>query len=166
MTWQLALICGLVVGAALGAGAAWWFLRRKPASGLPAAAPRPGAEALRLLSLLQQEGRLVDFLLEDLQNVPDAQLGAGVREVHRKCRQMLLDHLRIEPILPHNEGDQVSVPAGFDPSAIRLTGNVTGHPPFTGTLQHRGWRVVEVRLSPAPTGQDPFVLMPAEVELP
>jgi hypothetical protein len=64
------------------------------------------------------------------------------------------------------EGDDVTVPAGFDPSAIRLTGNVTGQPPFNGKLQHRGWRVKELKLAAPPEGQDEFVLMPAEVELP
>jgi hypothetical protein len=57
-------------------------------------------------------------------------------------------------------------PAGFDPSAIRLTGNVTGEPPFKGTLQHHGWRVKEIKLGPVPEGQDEFVLAQAEVVLP
>jgi hypothetical protein len=48
---------------------------------------------------------------------------------------------------------------------VRLTGNVTGQPPFTGTLQHHGWRVKEIRLAPPAAGQDEFVLTPAEVEL-
>jgi hypothetical protein len=60
----------------------------------------------------------------------------------------------------------VEVPPGFDPSAIRLTGNVTGQPPFRGTLQHHGWRVKDYTLQPAPQGQDEFVIQPAEVELP
>ena len=60
----------------------------------------------------------------------------------------------------------MKVPAGFDPSAIRLTGNVTGQPPFQGTLQHHGWRVKEIKLAPPPEGQDQFIVQPAEVELP
>ena len=53
-----------------------------------------------------------------------------------------------------------------DPSAIRLTGNVTGQPPFKGTLQHHGWRVKQIKLAKPPEGQDEFVVQPAEVELP
>jgi hypothetical protein len=78
----------------------------------------------------------------------------------------LKEHLVLAPVLPQAEGSTVDVPAGFDPSAIRLTGNVTGEPPFRGTLQHHGWRVQEIKLAPLPQGQDDLVLMPAEVELP
>ena len=56
------------------------------------------------------------------------------------------------------------IAAGFDPSAIRLIGNVTGQPPFKGTLRHQGWRVKEIKLAQAPEGQDEMVLQPAEVE--
>lgn len=130
------------------------------------APPKPSGAPLRLLALLQREGRLLDFLLEDIQAYADAQIGAAVRDIHRQCQAALKEHLRIEPILPQAEGAGVEIPAGFDPSAVRLTGNVTGHPPFRGTLQHHGWRVRELKLSPPPEGQDEFVLMPAEVELP
>jgi hypothetical protein len=128
--------------------------------------PKPSGEPLRLLALLQREGRLLDFLLEDVSQASDDQLGAGVRELHRKAQAVLKDRLVLEPVLPQREGDAVEVPPGFDPSAIRLVGNVTGQPPFRGTLQHHGWRVKELKLAPPPEGQDEFVLMPAEVELP
>ena len=39
-------------------------------------------------------------------------------------------------MLPGNEGDNTTVPKGFDPSAIRVVGNVTGEPPFTGQIKH------------------------------
>lgn len=132
----------------------------------PTGPPKPSGEPLRLLALLQREGRLLDFLLEDIQAYPDAQIGAAVRDIHRQCRTALKEHLVLEPVLPQTEGSAVKVPAGFDPSAIRLTGNVTGQPPFQGTLQHHGWRVKEMKLAPPPEGQDQMILMPAEVELP
>lgn len=128
--------------------------------------PKPSGAPLRLLALLQREGRLLDFLLEDIQAYPDDQVGAAVRDIHRQSQAALKEHLVLEPVLPRSEGETVEVPAGFDPSAIRLTGNVTGQPPFRGTLQHHGWRVKELKLAPPPEGQDEFVLMPAEVELP
>jgi hypothetical protein len=127
---------------------------------------KPSGVPLRLLALLQREGRLLDFLLEDIQNYPDTQIGAAVRDIHRQCQAALREHLVLQPVLPQSEGANVEVPTGFDPSAIRLTGNVTGQPPFRGTLQHHGWRVKEFKLAPPPQGQDEFVLMPAEVELP
>jgi hypothetical protein len=130
------------------------------------APPKPSGVPLRLLALLQREGRLLDFLLEDVQAYSDDQVGAAVRDIHRQCQAALKEHLVLEPVLRQSEGDTVDVPAGFDPSAIRLTGNVTGQPPFQGTLQHHGWRVKELKLAPPPEGQDEFVLQPAEVELP
>ena len=128
--------------------------------------PRPSAVPLRLLALLQRDGRLLDFLLEDIQAYPDGQIGAAVRDIHKNCRHALQEHLVLEPVIAQPEGATVEVPPGFDPSAIRLTGNVTGQPPFRGTLQHHGWKVKEIKLSPPPPGQDELVLMAAEVELP
>jgi hypothetical protein len=128
--------------------------------------PKPSGAPLRLLAVLQRDGRLVDFLLEDIQSYSDGDVGAAVRDIHRKCHAALKDHLALAPILPQTEGATVEVPRGFDPSAIRLVGNVTGEPPFQGVLQHHGWRVTELKLAPPPEGQDEFVLQPAEVELP
>jgi hypothetical protein len=125
----------------------------------------PTAEPLRLLTLLQREGRLVDFLLEEVQGCSDQQIGSAVREIHRKCAKVLSEHLTLAPVLQQNEGEQAIVPAGFDPSSIRLVGNVTGQPPFAGVVAHRGWRVTQIKLSPPPPGQDEHVIMPAEVEL-
>jgi Domain of unknown function (DUF2760) len=128
--------------------------------------PKPSGEPLRLLALLQREGRLLDFLLEDVQPYSNDQIGAAVRDIHNNCRKAIQDHLVLEPVLKEAEGATVRVPAGFDPSTVRLTGNVTGQPPFTGTLQHHGWRVKELKLAAPPEGQDEFVLQAAEVELP
>src|SRR5438067_9211815 len=141
---------------------------RKPAPPPPPPPqpPKRSAEPRRLLALLQREGRVLDFFLEDISGASDEQVGAGVRELHRKAQAALKEHLTLGPVLPQAEGEAVEVPPGFDPSAVRLTGNVTGQPPFRGTLRHQGWRVRELKLAPPPQGQDEFVLMPAEVELP
>ena len=132
----------------------------------PAKPAKRSAEPLRLLALLQREGRILDFFLEDISGAPDDLVGAGVRELHRKAQAVLKEHLTLEPVLPQKEEDPVEVPAGFDPSAIRLTGNVSGNPPFRGTLKHHGWRVKDYKLAAPPEGQDEFVVAPAEVELP
>jgi hypothetical protein len=131
-----------------------------------AQAPKLSGVPLRMLALLQREGRLVDFLLEDIDAYGNDQVGAAVRDIHRQCQHALQEHLVLEPVLPCAEGDTVEVPAGFDPSAIQLTGNVTGQPPFRGALRHHGWRAKAIKLAPLPEGQDDLVLHPAEVELP
>ena len=126
---------------------------------------KPSAEPLRLLALLQREGRLLDFLLENIQAYDDAQVGAAVRDIHQKSQTALREHVTLQPVISKEEGDSVEVPANYDPSAIRLTGNLTGQPPFRGVLRHHGWRVQKMDLSPPPGGQDEFILSPAEVEL-
>ena len=128
--------------------------------------PKPSGAALRMLALLQAESRLVDFLLEDVQAYKDEQIGQAVREVHRKAQAALKQHAVIEPVLPGREDETVTVPKGFDPSAIRVVGNVTGEPPFTGQIQHPGWRVKELKLAAPAEGADEFVLQPAEVQIP
>ena len=134
-----------------------------------AATPPPPREppenaALRLLATLQEEGRLVDFFTEDIAAYSDEQIGAATRGIHASCQKALRAAVALEPILSGDEGATVTVPAGFDPAAVRLVGNVAGAPPFTGVLRHGGWRATTVDL-PARTGQDPHVVAPAEVEI-
>jgi hypothetical protein len=121
--------------------------------------------ALALLALLQREGRLVDFLRESLDSYEDADIGAAVRDIHRGCRKVLEEHFVVEAVMPGEEDARVKVPAGFDPGEVRLIGKVAGEPPFTGTLRHHGWRVIEVKLPTLTEGVDRRVLAPAEVEV-
>ncbi len=123
------------------------------------------APALQMLAILQREGRFVDFLEEDISQYADADVGAAARMVHDGCRKALGDYLALEPLRVEGEGARVVVDRGFDPSAVRLTGNVAGDPPFAGTLRHHGWRAKEVKLPPLASGADARVLAPAEVEL-
>lgn len=124
-----------------------------------------GLSAVQLLGILQREGRLLDFLQEEVDSYSDAQIGAAVRDIHRGCKKALAEHMPVEPVLRDAENAQVRVDPGFDPSRIRLTGNVVGEPPFTGALRHHGWRIAKVSLPPPPRGTDPTVVAPAEVEL-
>jgi hypothetical protein len=121
--------------------------------------------AVQMLALLQRDGRLVDFLTENISAYPDAQLGAAVRTIHETCRQVLDRYLKLEPILNSEEDQAVMVQAGFDPAAIKLIGNVVGEPPVRGVLRHKGWRVKEVNLPPLPQGAGRMVVAQAEVEL-
>jgi hypothetical protein len=127
---------------------------------------KPSGAPLRMLALLQREGRLLDFLMEDISGAQDVQVGFGVRELHKQCQQIVKKALELEPVLAGEQDSQVEVTAGFDPAAIRLTGNVSGNPPFKGVLKHPGWRVKKLNVAAPPEGVDEFVLMPAEVEMP
>ena len=123
-------------------------------------------DAVYTLVLLQREGRLVDFLEEEIDGYSDEQVGAAVRRIHAGCRQVLAENFGVTAIQDAAEGDAIEVPSGFDPGAIRLTGNVSGAPPFRGTLQHRGWKVTKVDFPARHAKLDPTIICPAEVELP
>jgi hypothetical protein len=123
------------------------------------------ASSLFLLSLLQREGRLIDFLEEDVTTASDSDLGAAARIVHQGCRKVLNQYLPLQPVLGAAEGTTVTIPAGFDANRIRLVGKVAGNPPFSGALKHHGWVTQDVRLPSVPDALDARVLAPAEVEL-
>ncbi len=121
--------------------------------------------ALQLLALLQREGRFVDFLEEDVASFSDAQIGAAARVVHDGCRKAIREHLPLEAVRSEDEGSKIKLEKGFDAARVRLTGNVTGDAPFTGTLAHRGWKVKEVKLPKMTEGHDATIVAPAEVEV-
>jgi len=121
--------------------------------------------ALQLLALFQRDGRLVDFLREDITAYPDDQVGAAAREVHAACRQVLDDYFAIEPVVPGEEGSPTVVEPGFDLACIKLVGSVTGSPPFRGVLRHKGWRARRVDLPAVPGDAGRHVIAPAEVEI-
>ncbi len=121
--------------------------------------------ALQLLSLLQQEARLIDFVQEDLAGYGDADIGAAARVVHEGCRKVVSEHFSLTPVSDAGEQSKVILEAGFDAAEYRLTGNLTGQPPFTGTLVHPGWKVTATRLPQLVEGHNLNILAPAEVEL-
>ena len=139
-----------------------------PAPVAPAPAPlketSPDA-ALQLLALLQREARLIDFAQESLTGYSDADIGSAARLVHEGCAKVLREHFTLAPVRSEAEGNRITLDAGFDARAVRLTGNVVGQAPFTGALSHRGWRATEVRLPKLASGHDASVLAQAEVEL-
>lgn len=124
------------------------------------------AAGLFLLQLLQREGRLLDFLQEDVSGFSDADVGAAARVVHEGCKKVLAQYVPIAAVVTQREGDAIEVPKGFDANRFRLTGNVTGEGPWKGALKHHGWVATKVALPDVPTTVDVKVLAPAEVELP
>ena len=121
--------------------------------------------ALQLLSLLQREGRLLDFLEQNIAPFKDDEIGATARVVHEGCRTALRAHAKILPLRPEEEGTAVTLPAGFNPQEVKLTGNVRGNAPYGGVLRHRGWRVSDMALPVGVAGHDSTVICAAEVEL-
>lgn len=162
-----------LLGTAVLAGIVFWIGAPSSDTGEPErkaspspAPPEPDSPdaAVHLLAILQRKGRLVDFLNEDIQQFEDAQIGAAVRTVHEGCKAALDEIIDLEPVMDDAEGSTVTLDAGFDAQAIRLTGNVEGDPPFTGSLRHRGWRVARIDLPERMTKSDDVVAA-AEVDI-
>jgi len=139
--------------------------RAEPVKTIAIAPEKAHASGLFVLSVLQQDGRLIDFLQQDVAAFSDEEVGAAARVVHGGCRKAIQRLVSTERVRKEDEGAGVTVPAGFDANRIRLTGNVTGQPPFKGTLKHHGWIATELKFPTLSESMDYRVLAPAEVEL-
>ena len=84
----------------------------RPAPPAPAAA-RADAEIVSFRATLQEKGRLVDFLMDDINPYSDAQVGAAARVVHAGCKRVLQEHFDIRPLRTEDDGSTVQVPVGF-----------------------------------------------------
>jgi hypothetical protein len=139
---------------------------------VPAPAPEPVIlkeatpdAALQLLGLLQKEARFIDFIKEDISAYGDADIGIAARVVHEGCNRAINEHFSLAPVHNEQEGTKVTLPPGFDAASVRLTGNIVGKAPFTGTLVHKGWKVTDIRLPKLTQGHNAQIVAPAEVEL-
>jgi hypothetical protein len=121
--------------------------------------------ALQLLYLLQNDARFIDFVREDMSVHSDEDVGMVARVIHEGCNKVLNEHFTFAAICKENEGDKVTLLDGYDAAKVRVTGQIVGKPPFTGTVIHKGWQITEVRLPNTVQGYNPNVIAPAEVEL-
>lgn len=152
----------------------------KPAAAPPPAAPPPVAakpvaqppvqtgEALVLLSLLQEKGRFLDYLMEDVGAFSDAQVAAASRVVHQGCSAVIRECLALAPAHAGKEGDRITIDPGSDPLQYRLIGKVPGAPPFSGVVVHRGWKTSKLALPRHTRPVDPAgqnLITPVEVEI-
>lgn len=124
------------------------------------------SEALTLLAALQREARLVDFLMEPLDGCSDQQVAAAVRDIQSDSRKVLERMFAPKPLRGESEGTRITVPAGFDAGAFKLTGNVAGAAPYQGELMHPGWTATKLDV-PVWNGSDGTarIIAPAEIEL-
>jgi hypothetical protein len=147
---------------------------KKPAAPEPASAP-PGPEAaaeagvVQFLARLQEKGRLVDFLMEDITPHSDKEIGVVGRVVHQGCREVLSSCFDIKPLHEGREQEEISLAPDFDAAAYRLVGRVPQHPPYQGTVRHHGWKAVRVslpRLTDSARDRSSLrIIAPAEVEV-
>jgi hypothetical protein len=121
--------------------------------------------ALLLLSLLQKEARFIDFIKEDITAFSDTDIGIAARVVHEGCNKAINEHLVLAAVRSEQEGSRIMLQDGFDASEVRLTGNIIGNAPFTGTLVHKGWQVTSIKLPKLISGHNAAIIAPAEVAL-
>jgi hypothetical protein len=147
-------------------------VRTEPAAPAPVpiqppapAANRAEAEIIAFFALLQEKGRLVDFLMEDVTAYEDSEVGAAARVIHQGCRQVLQEYFKISAISEAQEGSQVTLPSGYPADQYRLVGKINGQPPFAGTLLHKGWKTDFVKLPRIVSSDRLPPIAPAEVEL-
>lgn len=120
---------------------------------------------LKLLYLLQKQGRLIDFFKEDISNFSDEQVGAAVRQIHQECGKGLEEWLSIRPCFDQQEGQEVSLPSDYDRHSIKVVGNIRGKPPYKGIIRHRGWKAAKQALPKEMLEADQTLICPAEVEV-
>jgi hypothetical protein len=121
--------------------------------------------AMQLLGILQREGRILDFFMEDLSPYSDEQIGAAARDVHSKSNEILSRHFAPQPVLDAVEGSAVIAPAG-DASLVKFIGNVPASGRAKGgVLRHRGWRASRASLPKLTAKTDLTVIAPAEIEV-
>lgn len=131
----------------------------------PALQEADPAAACQLLTLLQSEARFIDFVQEDLSHATDEQIGAAARIIHSGSQKVIKEYFQLASIRTEEEETQITVAEGFNPSEIKLIGNVLGSAPYRGVLTHQGWKVIAVNLPKLAQGHDANIIAAAEVEL-
>jgi hypothetical protein len=143
----------------------------------PKAAPQPKAVpqlkpsdgAIQMLSILQRDSRLIDFLMEDIAPYSDDQVGAAVRSIHDRCRETMERYITLAPVIDGVEGTFTKLDAkldGGDPNTVKLLGNVPASGKAAGgILRHKGWRAERVDLPQLAVSQNSSVVAPAEIEV-
>jgi hypothetical protein len=148
--------------------AAFGYIKESAVKPAPPPAPVPEVRAsdgaIQILSILQRDARLVDFLMEDISGYSDDQVGAAVRSMQESCRDSLNRYFTLKPVVDGVEG----TPAKIDTkqgAAVKLLGNVPADGRAAqGILRHKGWRAERVDL-PKPQAGQAAIVAPAEIEI-
>ena len=120
------------------------------------------AGAIFTLNLLQREGRLIDFIQEDISSFSDAQVGAAVRQIHSQSAETLDKYFKLSAISDVPEGSETEVPEELDPSMVRLTGTIE-QGAKRGVVRHKGWISLAQALPQQVGSRNQSVVCPAEI---
>ena len=125
------------------------------------------AEVVGFLSLLQKQGRFLDFVMGDISKYPDDKVGAAARIVHQGCLKVLDDYFEMAPVYTTAEGAIVSITSDDNPRSYTILGKGGDSLPLKGKLVHKGWKTSRVNL-PSRTNlsdADRTIIAPAELEI-
>jgi hypothetical protein len=126
------------------------------------------AEILHLMRLLQEKGRLVDFLMEDITSYQDNQVASAARVVHQGCRNLLQQYFEIASIHDAPEGAEIDLNGDFDRQRYRLLGSIPKADSYRGKVVHRGWQTKSIKLPRVQDEEESLntnVISPVDVEV-
>ncbi|MBN1981484.1 MAG: DUF2760 domain-containing protein [Chitinivibrionales bacterium] len=116
----------------------------------PATAPQQqintDAGAILLLSMLQEKGRFVDFLMENILHYSDEQVGAAARVVHQGCRELIIDSFNPQPLSAVKEDEAINLEQDYPKTDYKLNGTIPQTAQLRGTVVHKGWRAQQLKL--------------------
>nr|WP_320114192.1 DUF2760 domain-containing protein [uncultured Desulfuromonas sp.] len=127
------------------------------------------AAVVQLMSRLQEKGRLIDFVMDDISAYDNESVGAAARIVHQGCCEVVADYFTIAPVHDGEEMEEIRLEENYDSRQYRLIGQVPDTPPYTGQVLHRGWKTSAVKrpqmanVAEAPSLKE--IIAPAEVEI-
>jgi len=128
------------------------------------------AAVVQFLARLQEKGRLLDFLMDDIAAYDNESVGAAARIVHQGCCEVLNESFTIETVHPGAEMEEITLADNYDSTAYRLSGQVPESGPFAGSVMHRGWKTTRVNLPQLVATVENInssrsIIAPAEVEI-
>ncbi len=140
------------------------------AASLPKAVSRDdGSKSLLyLVSSMQEKGRLLDFVMDDISTYSDEDVGRVARVVHQGVREVFDNTMNIKSIHNGAEGEKISFNDEVDFSTYKLIGTGTKKPPFSGTVAHKGWKAGKISIpNISLTENDPqnMVVQAVEIEV-
>ncbi|MFZ9035882.1 MAG: DUF2760 domain-containing protein [Francisellaceae bacterium] len=121
--------------------------------------------AKQLLALLQQKGRFIDFINENIDTFSDEEIAAAARIVHQGCQKMIKEHIGISVIREEAEDSKITLEPNFDRHSIELSGNIHNQKQFSGILLHKGWKVDRIHLPTLSDQGNADIIQAAKIEV-
>ena len=131
--------------------------------------PYQQSQVIQLLNLLQQKGRFLDFLMEDILEHSDEDLGSAARFVHQGCSQIMKEYFKIMPLSEQKEGEQMVLEKDHDPYKFLLLEGTINQEQQEVKIIHRGWVTTNINLPKASksntSSHNTGIISPIELEI-